>query len=95
MFLQPVWLDPMFHDYGRLKDTGLESEILKLARRAGIEDGRVFEIDMGRETKTMNASVEGFASSERIVLWDTAVAGLDRRELMTVLAHEMALRPGA
>ena len=37
----------------------------------------------------MNAYVTGFANTKRIVLWDTLVARLDRRELLTVMGHEM------
>ena len=44
---------------------------------------------MSRDTKTMDANVSGFLGTERIVVWDTTIAGLDKRELLTVLAHEM------
>jgi STE24 endopeptidase len=88
-FLRPVWLDPLLHHYGPLKDQELETEILQLGRRAGIEGGHVFEVEMSRETKSMGASVVGSAGTKRVILWDTTIAGMERRELMYVVGHEM------
>jgi len=87
--IKPIWIDPLLNEYGPLKDKSLESSILDLSKRAGIDGGRVFEVNMSRETKSMDAKVVGFLGTERIVVWDTAVAGLEKAELMTVLAHEM------
>ena len=88
-FIKPIWLDPLLNEYSPLKDKSLESSILQLAQRARIEGGRVFEVNMSRDTKSMDAKVVGFGGTERIVVWDTTIAGLEKRELMTVLGHEM------
>jgi Zn-dependent protease with chaperone function len=82
-------MDPLSNQSGPRKDKAIESSILELAQHAGIEGGRVFEVNMSRDTKTMNANVSGFLGTERIVVWDTTIAGLDKRDLLTVLAHEM------
>jgi STE24 endopeptidase len=87
--IKPVWMDPLSHQYGSLKDKAIESSILELARHAGIDGGQVFEVDMSRDTKTMDANISGFLGTERIVVWDTTIAGLEKSELLTVLAHEM------
>jgi STE24 endopeptidase len=87
--IKPVWMDPLSNQYGPLKDKAIESSILELAQHAGIDGGRVYEVNMSRDTKTMDANVSGFLGTERIVVWDTAIAGLEKRELLTVLAHEM------
>ena len=87
--IKPIWMDPLLNEYGPLKDKSLESNILELAKRAGIDGGRVYEVNMSRDTKSMDAKVVGFLGTERIVVWDTTVAGLEKAELMTVLAHEM------
>src|SRR5437667_8846614 len=89
VFLTPVWIDPLFNRFGPMKDKALEADILALASRAGIPGSRVFEVDKSADTKAVNAYVTGFMASKRIVLWDTLVARLDRRELLTVLGHEM------
>ena len=90
--IKPVWMDPLLNDYGPLKDKALESSILELAHRAGIDGGRVLEVNMSRDTKSMDATVVGFSGTERIVVWDTTIAGLEKPELMTVLAHEIGHR---
>ena len=89
MFLSPIVIDPLFHSFGPMKDQAMETEILALADRAGIDGGRIFEVDMSRETTTVNAYVKGFGESKRIVLWDTLLAKLDRREVLFVMGHEM------
>lgn len=89
MFVAPVAVDPLFNKFGPMKDKALEAEILALADRAGIDGGRIFEVDKSRETKTINAYVKGFGDTKRIVLWDTLTAKLDRREVLVVMGHEM------
>ncbi len=89
LIVAPVWIDPLFNHFGPLKDNALEGELLSLASRAGIEGGRVFEVDKSTETTTVNAYVTGFATTKRIVLWDTIIRKLSRAELSFVMAHEM------
>ena len=67
----PIWIDPLFNRFGPMKDKALEAQILHLADRAGIEGGRVFEVDKSEDTKAINAYVNGFGATKRIVLWDT------------------------
>ena len=89
MLLKPIWVDPLFNDFGRMRNQALERDILALARRAGIEGSRVFEVDKSRDTKTVNAYVTGVLGTKRIVLWDTLVDKLGEKELLFVMAHEM------
>jgi len=89
MLLKPIWVDPLFNDFGRMRNEALERDILALARRAGIEGSRVFEVDKSRDTKTVNAYVTGVLGTKRIVLWDTLVDKLGEKELLFVMAHEM------
>jgi Zn-dependent protease with chaperone function len=72
-----------------MKDTSLEGRILKLAQRAGIEGGRVFQVDKSVDTKMVNAYVNGLGATKRIVLWDTLLAKLEPDEVLAVMAHEM------
>jgi Zn-dependent protease with chaperone function len=85
----PVVVDPLYHHFGEMKDKALEQKILALADRAGIDGTRVYEVDMSKETKAINAYVTGFLGTKRIVLWDTIMARLSERELLTVVGHEM------
>jgi Zn-dependent protease with chaperone function len=87
--IQPLWIAPLYNDFGPMQDPALEAAILGLAERAGIEGGRVFEVAKSVDTKTVNAYVTGFLASKRIVLWDTLLARLDQREVLFVMGHEM------
>jgi Zn-dependent protease with chaperone function len=89
VFITPVWIDPLFNKFSPLKDKALEAEIVALAERAGIKESSVYEVEKSADTKAVNAYVTGFMGTKRIVLWDTIIAKLDRRELLTVMGHEM------
>ena len=89
LMLAPVFIAPLFNDFGPMRDPALEAEILALADRAGIAGSRVFEVDKSVDTNTVNAYVTGFASTKRIVLWDTIIARLDHDQLLVVMGHEM------
>src|SRR5436190_14248463 len=89
VFITPVWIDPLFNKFSPMKDKELEAEIIALAERAGIDGSRVFEVEKSADTKAVNAYMTGFMGTKRIVLWDTLIAKLDRRELLTVMGHEI------
>ena len=89
LVISPVWVDPLFNDFGPMKDKALETRILSLARRAGIEGSRVYEVDKSVDTRTVNAYVTGLGSTKRIVLWDTILARLEPDQVLFVTAHEM------
>jgi Zn-dependent protease with chaperone function len=89
ILIAPVWIDPLFNKFGPMNDKALEHKILALADKAGIEGGRVYEVNKSVDTKTVNAYVTGFGGTKRIVLWDTILAKLNQRQLLVVMGHEM------
>jgi STE24 endopeptidase len=89
MFVQPIWIDPLFNDFGPMKNKKLEKQILSLAERAGIEHGRVFEVNKSQDTSMLNAYVIGFGTTNRIVLWDTTIQQMKPDEILFVMGHEM------
>ncbi|HSX12345.1 MAG TPA: M48 family metallopeptidase [Rhabdochlamydiaceae bacterium] len=89
MFVQPIWIDPLFNKFGPMKNKELENQILTLAARAGIQNGRVFEVDKSKDTQKLNAYVVGFGTTNRIVLWDTTIREMDTDQILFVMGHEM------
>jgi Zn-dependent protease with chaperone function len=89
LLVTPIWIEPLFNDFGPMKDKALDAKVLSLAERAGIEGGRVFEVNKSVDTKKLNAYVTGFMGTKRIVIWDNTIAKMNERELMFVLGHEM------
>ena len=87
--IQPIVLDPIFNDFQPLKDVVLRDKLLDLASRAGIEGGRVYQVDKSKQTKTMNAYVNGIGPTNRIVMWDTLLAKMTHDEVLAVMGHEM------
>lgn len=89
VLLTPLIIEPLFNKFGPLRNPELQQRILALAVQAGIERGRVFEVDASVRTKAVNAYVTGLGGSARIVLWDTLLQRLNEREVLFVMAHEM------
>jgi STE24 endopeptidase len=89
MLVVPIWVQPLFNEFGPMQDKALEARILALADRAGIEGGRIFEVKKSVDTNTVNAYVTGFLATKRIVLWDTLLAKLNDEEVLFVMGHEM------
>ncbi|MDP1608595.1 MAG: M48 family metallopeptidase [Chlamydiales bacterium] len=87
--LQPIWIDPLFNDFGPMKNKELEQQILDLAAGAGIEKGRIYEVNKSQETKMLNAYVIGFGETKRIVFWDTLLQQMSPAQVLFVVGHEM------
>lgn len=87
--LQPIVLDPIFNKFEPLKDEVLRQKLVDLASRAGIEGGRVYQVNKSKQTKTMNAYVNGIGPTNRIVMWDTLLAKMNHDEVLAVMGHEM------
>jgi Zn-dependent protease with chaperone function len=89
MIVLPVYIAPLFDEYGRMRDPALEQRIERLAARAGIPDSRIYEVRKSEETRLVNAYVTGFGGTKRIVLWDTLVDRLQPDEVEFVVGHEI------
>jgi STE24 endopeptidase len=89
LIIAPVWIDPLFNDFGPMSDKALEQRILRLADRARIPGSRVYEVNKSEDTKTINAYVTGLGATKRIVLWDTILAKLNPDQVAFVAGHEM------
>jgi Zn-dependent protease with chaperone function len=88
-FVEPIWIAPLFNDFGPLQDAKLETRILDLAHRAGIEGAKVFEVNKSVDTNEANAYVTGIGATKRIVLWDTTLKNYTPDQILAVLGHEM------
>jgi Zn-dependent protease with chaperone function len=87
--IQPIVIDPIFNKFEPLQDQVLKQKLLDLASRAGIEGGRVYQVNKSKQTKEMNAYVTGIGPTNRIVMWDTLLAKMNHDEVLGVMGHEM------
>ena len=86
----PVVLDPQFNRFERLPAGATRSDVLELARSAGVDVGEVYTVDASRRTTAANAYVGGLGETKRVVLYDNLLEGFDRDEVRLVVAHELA-----
>jgi STE24 endopeptidase len=88
--LAPVLLDPVFNDFTPLPEGETRSDVLELARAAGVKVGEVYSVDASRRTTAANAYVAGLGPTKRVVLFDTLLERYSRDEVRVVVAHELA-----
>jgi len=85
----PVVLDPLFNDFKRLPAGQTRTDVLDLARRAGVDVGEVYEIDASRRTSAANAYVNGLGHTKRVVLYDNLLRDFTPAQVRLVVAHEL------
>jgi STE24 endopeptidase len=89
-FAGPVVLDPLFNRFQPLPAGRARTDVLALARRAGVKVGQVYEVDASRRTTAANAYVTGLGRTKRVVLYDTLLQRFAPQETNLVVAHELA-----
>ncbi len=89
VLLTPIFITPLFYSVQPLTDADMHARIMNLAERAGMPVDEVFVIDASAKTTQVNAYVTGFGRSQRIVLFDTLLAGYTPDQIEVVLAHEL------
>jgi STE24 endopeptidase len=87
--LAPVILDPVFNDFTPLPEGETRTDVLDLARAAGVTVGEVYSVDASRRTTAANAYVSGLGPTKRVVLFDTLLDRYSRDEVRMVVAHEL------
>lgn len=86
LLAQPFLLAPRLEP---LRDRELVAEIQSLAREQGVGEIDVEVKDASRRTRALNAEFYGVGPTRRIVIWDTALERLTRREVLALAAHEL------
>ena len=89
MYISPYLIEPLFNKFVPVEDEALRQEISKMAGRAGIRVSRVLKVDASKRSRHTNAYFTGIGRTKRIVLFDTLLQGMDHKEILSVLAHEI------
>jgi len=93
VFVAPVVIEPMFFKFEPLqpKNPELVAAIEKVVQRGGmnIPPDRMFEMNASSKLTGLDASVQGFGGSKRVVVWDTTLAKATIPETLFVFGHEM------
>lgn len=86
----PYVLMPLFYKVTPLTDSSLKGTLLEMSRKVGAKSvDRVIVADESRKSVRANAFFSGIGKSRAIVLFDTLLSNFTRREVITVVAHEL------
>jgi STE24 endopeptidase len=89
IWLFPIVIDPLFNKFEPLRPGPTRSDVLELAKEAGVDVGEVYRVDASRRTTAVNAYVGGLGKTKRVVLYDNLISGFPRDEMRLVVAHEL------
>ena len=89
VWLAPVLLAPLFNRFEKLPPGRARSDVVALAREAGVNVGDVLVVDASRRTSGANAYVTGIGHTKRVVLYDTLLERFTPAEVRLVVAHEL------
>jgi STE24 endopeptidase len=86
----PYVLMPIFYKVTPLTDSSLKDTLLEMSRKVGAKSvDHVIVADESRKSVRANAFFSGIGKSKAIVLFDTLLSNFTRREVITVVAHEL------
>ncbi len=89
IWLFPVVIDPLFNKFEPLPPGPTRSDVLELAKEAGVDVGEVYRVDASRRTTAANAYVNGLGHTKRVVLYDNLISAFPRDQTRLVVAHEL------
>jgi STE24 endopeptidase len=89
VYVTPVLLDPIFNKFDPLPEGRQRSDVLALAKKAGVDVGQVYRVDASRRTTGANAYVNGIGHTKRVVIYDNLLRDFTPEEVDSVVAHEL------
>lgn len=87
--LYPTVRAMFFDKLKPLDDKELSGEIQALMDKTGFVSSGVFVSDASKRDARLNAYFGGLGKTKRVVLFDTLLEKLERKELLAVLGHEL------
>jgi Zn-dependent protease with chaperone function len=86
------YIEPIFNHYEPLMKTqpALVASLEQVAQKGhmDIPPERMFLMKASAKTTTLNADVEGFGHSKRVVVWDTSITNASPDEILFIFGHE-------
>jgi Zn-dependent protease with chaperone function len=91
LFVMP-YIEPIFNHYEPLQQSHPElvARLEQVAQKGhmNIPPERMFLMKASAKTTTLNADVEGFGHSKRVVVWDTSITTAKPDEILFIFGHE-------
>jgi STE24 endopeptidase len=86
------YIEPLFFQYEPLQKTNpaLVAQLEQVVEKGhmNIPPERMFLMKASEKLTTLNADVEGFGASKRVVVWDTTIEKMTPDEIVFVFGHE-------
>ena len=89
MWVYPNFIQPLFNKFKELEEGELKTAIFELAKSVNYPLKKIYEMDASQRTAHSNAYLFGFGNNKRIVLFDTLIKNLEKKEIEATLAHEL------
>ncbi len=89
MVIAPYVIEPLFFKFEPLEVEGLEDEIRSMMEKTGLSVSKVLQVDASKRSGHSNAYFTGIGKQKRVVLFDTLLQQLSKKEILAVLAHEL------
>jgi len=86
--LMPFFMG-LFNKFSPLEEGELRDAITSMMGKAGLKSDGIFIMDASKRDGRLNAFFGGLGKSKRVVLFDTLVEKLNKKELLAVLGHEL------
>jgi len=88
--LLPYIIMPIFYKVTPVADQTLKGNLLEMSKKVGAKNiDHVLVADESRKSVRANAFFSGIGKSRAIILFDTLLNNFTRREVVTVVAHEL------
>jgi STE24 endopeptidase len=91
IFVAP-YIEPIFFQYQPLAQTNpaLVAQLEQVVEKGhmNIPPDRMFLMKASAKLTTLNADVEGFGASKRVVVWDTTISKMTPGQIVFVFGHE-------
>jgi STE24 endopeptidase len=83
------WILSFFYPVLPLSKSSLQERLTRLASKAHLRVGTIYEWRISGTTRRANALVTGIGSARRILLTDTLISSLSEDEVDAIVAHEL------
>ncbi|HHT9119148.1 MAG TPA: M48 family metallopeptidase [Candidatus Hypogeohydataceae bacterium YC41] len=87
--LTPVLILPLFYKSTPIEDEALKGLLVPMAAEAGLDLKGIFKIDLGKDTRKVNALLAGLGKTRRVIFSDTLLESFTLQEIQVVFAHEL------
>ncbi len=85
----PRYITPLFYEKGEYPNNSIKNEIFIMSNKSGVDPLSIEIIKKSAYSSSANAYMIGFGPWKKIVLYDSLFTKFSKKEVLSILAHEM------